>query len=174
MKDGILVSADTVEEAAEYRCECQRYRGDGYCGEDGPEQEGVPLPEPELAGEGKGTFSGGAEEFTRRERHGCGVEDAAGDADKRDDEYELERIDDVVADLRCGQVEAKDKCQSKAEDGGAAEDGIDANEEAGGDAPGQLFRRCSHAEKSEDGKGDAAVDPVVVDGSGVLAGVAVI
>ena len=62
----------------------------------------MPLPEPELAREGQGTFSGGVEEFTRRERHGRGVEDAAGDTDKRDDEDELERIDDVVADLRCG------------------------------------------------------------------------
>jgi len=46
----------------------------------------VPLPEPELAGEGQGPFSGGMEEFTCRERHGRGVEDAAGDADKWDDE----------------------------------------------------------------------------------------
>jgi len=134
----------------------------------------VPLPEPELAREGEGTFSGGVEEFARRERHGLGVEDAAGDADKRDDEDELERINDVVADLRCGYVEAKDKCQSEAEDGGAAEDRVDADEEAGSDAPGQLFRRCSHAQEREDGKGDTAVDPVVVDGSGVLDGVVVI
>jgi len=79
----------------------------------------------------------------------------------------------VVADLRCGYVETKDKCQSEAEDGGAAEDGIDADEEAGGDAPRQLFRRCSHAEERKDGKGDASVDPIVVNGSGVLAGVVV-
>ena len=67
---------------------------------------------------------------------GCGVEDAAAEADEGDDEDEFERVDDVVADLRGGDVEAEDKGQGEAEDGGAAEDGIDADEEAGGDAPG--------------------------------------
>ena len=98
------------------------------------------------------------------------MEDAAGDVDERNDEKEFERIDDVVAELRGGNVEAEDEGQGEAEDGGAAEDGIDADEEAGGDAPGQLFRRGSHAEQREDGKGDAAVEPVVVDGSGSLVG----
>ena len=98
------------------------------------------------------------------------MEDAAGDVDEGDDEDELERIDDVVADLRGGDVEAEDEGDGEAEDGGAAEDGIDADEEAGGDAPGELFRGGSHAEEREDGKGDAAVDPVVVDGRGLWVG----
>ena len=68
--------------------------------------------------------------------------------------------------LRSGYVEAEDKGHGEAEEGGAAEDWIDADEQAGGDAPGQLFGRGSHAEECEDGKGDAAVEPVVVDGSG--------
>jgi len=45
----------------------------------------------------------------------------------------------VVADLRGGDVEAEDEGYGEAEDGGAAEDGIDADEKTGGDAPGQLF-----------------------------------
>ena len=73
--------------------------------------------------------------------------------------------------MRGGYVEAEDKGQPEAEDGGAAQEGIDADEEADGDAPGELFRRGSHAEQCEDGKGDAAVDPVVVEGSGSLVGV---
>ena len=173
-KDRVLVSAHPVEEAAQYRRECQRYRRDSDGGENGPEQEGVPLPEPELAGEGEWVFTRGVEEFVRGERHGRSVEDSAGDVDEWDDQDKLERIDDVVADLRGGYVEAEDESYSEAEDGGAAEDGVDADEEPDGDAPGQLFRRGSHAEEREDGKGDAAVNPVMVDGSLALGGVTVI
>ena len=159
-----------MQKAAEDRREREGDDGDSDCGEDGPEEECVPLPEPELAGEGEGVLAGGVEEFVRGERHRRGVEDAAGDADERDDQDQLERIDDVVAELRGGDVEAEDEGNGEAEDCGAAEDGIDADEESGGDAPGQLFGRGSHAEEREDGKRNAAVDPVVVDGSGALAG----
>lgn len=100
------------------------------------------------------------------------MEDAAGDVDERNDEDELERIDDVVADLRGSDIEAEDEGYGEAEDGGAADDGVDADEQAGGDAPGKLFGRCSHSQQSEDGKGDAAIDPGVVDGSGAGMGLA--
>ena len=99
-----------------------------------------------------------------RERHGRGVEDSAGGADGGDDKDKLERVDDVVTELRCGYVEAKEERRGEAEDGGNAEDRADADEEAGGDAPGQLLRSGSHAEESEDGKDDATVGPVVMDG----------
>jgi len=134
----------------------------------------VPFPEPELASESQGVFASGVEEFVRGERHGRDVEDAAGGVDEGDDQDEFKRIDDVVADLRGRYVEAEDNSYGEAEDGGAAEDGVDADEEAGGDAPGQLFRRGSHAEEREDRKGDAAVDPVVVNGSWTLAWVTAI
>jgi len=90
-------------------------------------------------------FTSGVEEFVRGERHRRGVEDAAGDADERNYQNEFERIDDVVAELRGCDVEAKDKGYCEAKDRGAAEDGIDADEQAGGDTPGEFFRRCSHA-----------------------------
>ena len=92
------------------------------------------------------------------------MEDAACDVDEGDDEEDFKRVDDVVADLRGGNVEAEDECDGKAEDGGAAEDGVDANEDAGSYAPCESFGCGSHAEKREDGKGDAPVEPVVVDG----------
>ena len=110
----------------------------------------------------------GAEKLVRREGHGLSVEDAAGCVDEGDDEKQLERIDDVVAELGSGNIEAEDESQSEAEDGGAADDGIDADEEARGDAPGQLFGRGSHAKEREDRKRDAAVEPVVMDGSGAM------
>ena len=98
------------------------------------------------------------------------MEDPARNADERNDENEFEWIDDVVAYLRSGNVEAEDEGQGEAEDGGAAENRIYADEEADRDAPGELFRRSSHAKQCEDGKGDAAVDPVVMDLRGTLVG----
>jgi hypothetical protein len=119
-------------------------------------------------------FPGGSEEFAGGEGHGCCVEDATGRMNEWDDQNEFEWVDDVVADLRGGYIEAEDKCQGEAENGGAAEDGIDADEEAGGDAPGELFRRGSHAKEREYGESNAAVEPVVVDRSGARGGVVAI
>jgi len=130
----------------------------------------VPFPEPELAREVERVLSRGAQELICRQRHRRGVKDATGGVDERDDEDELEWVNDVVANLRGGDVQAEDKSYREAEDGGAADDGVDANEEASGDAPGQLLRRCSHAKQCEDGQSDAAVDPVVVNRRVALSG----
>jgi hypothetical protein len=64
------------------------------------------------------------------------VEDAAGNSDEGNDENDLQRVDDVVGELGCGYVEAEENCYGEAEEGGAAEDGVDADEEANSDAPG--------------------------------------
>ena len=68
------------------------------------------------------------------------MEDAAGHADEWDDEDQLKRIDHGVADLRGGYVETEDKGEREAEDGRAAEKGIDADEQADGHAPCQSLR----------------------------------
>jgi hypothetical protein len=104
------------------------------------------------------------DECVSRERHGRGVKDTTGDADEGDYQDDLQRVNDVVGELRCGYVEAKEKGDEEAEKGGAAEDGVDADEEADGDAPGQFLRGGSHAEKCEDRKHDATVGPVVMYG----------
>ena len=92
------------------------------------------------------------------------MEDAAGGVYEWDDENEFERIDDVIAYLRGSYVEAEEEGQGKTEDGGAAENRVDSDEKTGRDAPGEFFRGCSHAEERKNGKGDAAIDPVVMDG----------
>jgi hypothetical protein len=81
-------------------------------------------------------LAGAVEEFFCGERHGRGVEDAAADSDEGDDQNELKRIYDVVAKLRSGYVEAKGEGNKKAEYCGGAQDRVDADEEADGDAPG--------------------------------------
>lgn len=84
-------------------------------------------------------LAGGVEELVCRERHGRGVKDSAGGVDEWDDEDEFERVDDVIADLGCGDVETEEEGQGKTEDRGAAENGVDTDEKAGGDAPGEFF-----------------------------------
>ena len=98
-----------------------------------------------------------------REGHRRGAEDDIAEADEGDEEQELERIDHVVGELRGGDVEAEEEGRREAGDGGAAEDGIDADEQADGDAPGEFARGGSHAEECEDRKSDTAVSPVVME-----------
>jgi hypothetical protein len=162
-KDRVFVVFDAGEQAAKRRGDGQRDDGDGNDGEAEPEKEGVPLPLPELAGEGDGIGAGGVDEGSEGEGDGGRVEDDVAEADEGNDEQEFERVDEVVGQLRGGDVEAEQKGGGKGEEGGAAENGIDADEQADCDAPGQLLRRGPHAQKCEDGKGDAPVDPVVVE-----------
>jgi hypothetical protein len=102
------------------------------------------------------------QELAGRERHGSGVEDTAAEADEGDDEDDLQRIAEVIGDLRCDYVEAEDEGEREAEDGGGAEQRVDADEGTEGEAPGELLRGGSATEKGEDGKGDAAIGPTVV------------
>lgn len=121
------------------------------------------LPRPELAGEGDGVVAGGVNQRFGGEGHGCGAEDDVAEADEGDQEQQFEGVGEVVGQLRGGNIEAEDECRGEAEDGGAAQNGVDADEEADGDAPGEFLRGGAHAEEREDGKGDSAVEPVVVE-----------
>jgi len=78
----------------------------------------------------------GVEEFPGRHWHGSGVEETAAEADEGDEQEDLERVGDVVGDLRRDDVEPEDEGQRKADDGRGAEDGVDADESADGQAPG--------------------------------------
>ena len=69
----------------------------------------------------------------------------------------------MVADLGGGYVETEDECDGEAEDGCAAEDGVDADQDARSYAPCEFFRCGSHAKEREDGKGDVTIEPAVMD-----------
>jgi hypothetical protein len=170
--DGVFVVLDAQQETAQEGRDGQCDDGDEHNGQTQPEGEGVPLPSPELAGEGEGTGAGGVDQTSGGKGHGCGVEDDVAETDEGDDEQKFEGIDEVVGELRGGHVETKKERRGEADEGGATDDGVDADEEAYGDAPGKLSRGCSHAEECEDGKRDAAVGPVVMErrGAGLGAG----
>jgi hypothetical protein len=69
----------------------------------------------------------------------------------------------VVSDLRGCYVETEDKGHCEAKNGCAAEDRIDADKEADGDAPGEFLWGGSETEEREDRQSDAPVEPVVMD-----------
>ena len=96
----------------------------------------MPLPLPELASEIDGMFADGVQEFVCGERKTRGVKDAGADVEEGNDQEKLKGIDDVAAQLRGGDVEPEDEGGGEAEDSGAAEDWVDADEKPGGDAPG--------------------------------------
>ena len=122
----------------------------------------MPFPLPELPGERDGAGAGGVNQALRRERKRRGVKEDSPDVDERDEKQEFERVNEVVGQLRGGDVEAKDESCGETEDGGAAKNGIDADEEADRDAPGEFLRRRPHAQKREDRKRNAAIEPIVV------------
>lgn len=98
------------------------------------------------------------------------MEDAAGDVDEWYEQEQFKRIDDVVGQLRRDEIEPQYECGCETEDGGAAENGVDADEQAEGDAPGKFSGRRTHAQQGEDREDNASVSPVVVDGRGRIEG----
>ena len=72
----------------------------------------------------------------------------------------------MVSDLRGCYVETENKGHREAKNGCTAEDGIDADEETNGDAPGEVLWSCSYTEECADGQSDTPVEPVVMDGRG--------
>ena len=88
-----------MQKASQQRgeAECQGGGEDRGYGE--PDDEGVRLPEPELANELERSGAGGGEEGLGGEWHGGGVEEARPEVDPREDQCDLERVDDVIADL---------------------------------------------------------------------------
>ena len=73
----------------------------------------------------------------------------------------------MVGKLRCRDVEAEGEGQQQAENGGRAEQRVDADEEACGEAPGELFRGGPAAKQGKDGERDAPVGPVMVWNGGI-------
>ncbi len=90
------------------------------------------------------------------------MEETRAEPEERNEEENLERVNQVVGELGCGDVEAQEKGDEQAQDGGGAEDRIDADDHTDGEAPGETFGAGAEAEETEDGKGDSSVEPSVV------------
>jgi len=157
---------DPAEQLSQERRQRQRDNRDCDYSDDGPEYKGVPLPRPELSRQIQRMVARGFHKAAGGERHGCGVKDAACHSDERDDQDDF--------DLGGCDVETEEKRECKTEDCRAAENGVDADEESGSDAPGELFRRRAHAQECKNRQRRPAVQPAVSDTGEASIGVAAI
>lgn len=137
------------EDVAQHRGKGQGGQGHRYDCDQSPENEGVPLPHPELAGERDWVGAGGVKEGSWLHRQVGGSEDTCAQVNERDDEGELQREDSVDRELGGGHAEAEGECGGEAKDGGGAQNGVNADEQTDGDAPGEPTRSCSHAQQGK-------------------------
>lgn len=127
-------------------------------------KQSVTLPGPEQSREFDGVGAGHVEEIGGRERDRRGAEEACADAQKGQEQEELQRVDEMVGDLGGGEVEAEEEGDDQAGDGGRSEHGIDADGDTDREAPGETLGAGSEAEQREDGLDQLRVDPAVVGG----------
>ncbi len=128
-----------------------------HCGEQRPHDKRVPLPGPEQAGCGDGMMARRVEKRVSLDRHSAGVEDQVAGADEDQEERDLQRIDDVIGDLRGDQVEPQEERKRKAGDCGGTEQGIDPHHKAKGERPGQLARAAADAQQMDDRRDEPAL-----------------
>ena len=70
---------------------------------------------------------------------------------------QLEWVDEIVAELRAGDVEAKERGDQETKDRRAAKERIDPNQQSCGDTPGKPLGRCAHPQQFNDGIHQAAM-----------------
>ncbi len=163
---------DSCKQLAKNRSQRKRGKRNGHRRDDRPQQKGMPLPQPELTKENKWVFPGSAKELVSREWHRRSMEDATRRMNERNYQDQFERINHVVANLRRSNIQPEDEGERKAKNRRAPEDGIDADEQPGSNAPGQLLRCGAHAQQRKDWKSHPSIDPVVANGRVTLRGMA--
>lgn len=117
-------------------------------GDDAPNDQGVPLPLPDVAEEANGVMAE-VFELARAERKAMGVEELDAEFDERQEEEQVDGRGGVDADLRGDLVEPEDPCQQKGEDGREADGRVDAEHEAEGEAPREASRGDAAAELAQ-------------------------
>ena len=91
-------------------------------------------------------------------REVAGVEDLIAETKEDEEHGELKRVHQVIGDLRSDQVEAKDEGDGEAEQGGGAEERIDADRDADGEGPSKTAWRGSHTQEMQDWGDDLALE----------------
>jgi len=137
---------EPVEHVFERGTESALEEGRDDDGDDGPDDEGVPLPAPEKFGGVPGMELDGVDEGLALQRETGSVKEGDAEANEDREEQELERVHDVVAELRSDYVQAEDGCKREGEHGGRTEQRVDADDDANGDGPRQLMGRGSDSQ----------------------------
>lgn len=111
-------------------------RGDDGGAEE-PKDEGVPLPLPEEMGEAEGMAVAEVKDFGLGHGQAMGMEDDDAGVNEGKEEQPLQGGHDVDADLGGDVVETEGPGEQEHDDGGGAEEGIDADDEGDGEAPAE-------------------------------------
>ena len=123
--------------------EGQDWHGDG--GDEAPDDKGVPLPLPDGVEQAEGVMAE-VLELLAVHRKAAGVEEMDAELDEGDEQEQVERGDGVRADLRGYLVEAECPGKQDDKDRGEADRGVDADDHAEGEAPGEAARGDTAAE----------------------------
>ena len=127
--------------------------GDG--GDDTPDDEGVPLPTPDLVEHDDGVVAE-VLDLATVEGDAAGVKEMDAELDKGDEEQQVQGSHDVEAELRSDLAEAEAPGDQDDEEGGEAYGRIDADDETEGEAPGETTRGYTASEEAEEGAKDFA------------------
>ena len=152
---GFCFGLEGEEEFAEGGGEDGHEDGCNQDGGDGPDDQGVPLPGPEGAGRGERVVAHSGEHGVFAHGEGGGVEDAVTEVQEDEEHGQLEGIDEVVGDLGGDQVEAEHEGDREADEGGRAEEGIDADGYADGQGPSKAAGRCTDPQEMDDWRDDS-------------------
>ena len=120
-------------QAVQHGVQQGRERGYGHRAEDEPDDKGMPLPRPEKFGGGPGMVANRADKSVTLKRHPAALEERVAHADEDEEQGELQRVDDVVGDLRGDKVEAQNAGDDQAGEGRRAEQRIDSDDQACGE-----------------------------------------
>lgn len=121
-------------------------RRSGDCGDQSPDDQGVPLPVPEQAGRGPWMDASRMKESVALDREASGVEQSVAELDEEDEEEQLQRVNEVVGDLRGDQVEPEEEWNGKRSERRGPEQRVDADDHAGSERPGELSRGAADAQ----------------------------
>lgn len=116
-------------------------------GDDSPDDKGMPLPAPEKFGGVPGVKLDGVDESFALQRETGSVKEEDAEADKDREEQELQRVHDMVAELRGNDVQAEDGREREGKHSGGTEQRVDADDDANGDGPRQLMGRSSDSQQ---------------------------
>lgn len=126
-------------------------------GDEAPNDECVPLPLPDFVKEAQGMMAEMLD-LMAAERELAGVEEVHANFNEWNEEQQVQRRDDVQADLRGDLIEAEDPGDHGDREGGDSNGGVDADDETERDAPGHAPGGNAAAQLTEQRAEDLAAE----------------
>ncbi len=140
----------------EQAADLKRDHGREQSGEDSPDDQGVPLPLPEQMDELHGVAVAEVQDVGFGHGQAVGAEEDDAGMDEGKEEQPLQRSYHVDADLGGDVVEVEEPGEQEHGDRGGAEEGVDAEHDGDGKAPGEPLGADASFEHAQERAQDAA------------------